>query len=277
MVIAHILGDFYLQCDKWVDDKKISGWRSKKLYCHSALVAVLTYVFSGIWMAFWIIPVIFLSHALIDLLKVYLDKKIEKCPITYILDQGLHLAVLVIVAYLAGSFYGPHSTFLIPEFLSSPVLLLVITAYLLIITPAGFLIRDILSPYREIVRKKEEGEGNKKKEEEKKLSGELNSAADSNNLDNAGKLIGYLERILVLTFILINQYAAMGFLITAKSIFRFREDRTYLVEYYLLGTFLSIAVVLLIGLAVVFASDIFWPNGAEELCISFKSIYLAIP
>jgi hypothetical protein len=269
MVIAHILGDFYLQCDKWVDDKKTSGWRSKKLYCHSALVAVLTYVFSGIWIALWIIPVIFFSHALIDLLKLYLDERIEKCPLTYILDQGLHLAVLVITAYLAGIIYGPYSTFLIPEFLSNPALLLVIIAYLLIITPSGFFIRDILSPYREIVRRKEE--------EDKKLSGEQNSAADSNNLDNAGKLIGYLERILVLTFVLIGQYAAIGFLITAKSIFRFREDRTYLVEYYLLGTFLSIAVVLLIGLAVVFASDIFWPNGAIELYNSFKSVFSGIP
>lgn len=263
MVIAHILGDFYLQCDKWVDDKRASGWRSKKLYCHSALVAVLTYVFSGIWMAFWIIPVIFFSHALIDLLKVYLDKKNEKCPLTYILDQGLHIAVLVITAYLAGIIYKTDLFASIPEFLSNPALLLAITAYLLIITPAGFLIKDILSPIRDQVTEKESGSTGNKEE--------------CNNLDNAGKMIGYLERILVLTFILINQYAAIGFLITAKSIFRFREDRTYLVEYYLLGTFLSIAVVLLIGLAVVFASGIFWPSGANELCISFRSAYLGIP
>ncbi|EHQ35538.1 DUF3307 domain-containing protein [Methanoplanus limicola] len=46
MFIAHLLGDFYLQKDEWVEDKRENIWRSKKLYIHSFLVAALTYPFS---------------------------------------------------------------------------------------------------------------------------------------------------------------------------------------------------------------------------------------
>ena len=40
------------------------------------------------------------------------------------------------------------------------------------------------------------------------------------SMKNAGALIGNLERILTLTFVMIGQYEAVGFIIAAKSLLR---------------------------------------------------------
>src|SRR5690606_22226270 len=55
-------------------------------------------------------------------------------------------------------------------------------------------------------------------------------------LASAGKWIGICERILILTFVLMGQYAAIGFLMTAKSILRFseKEANTQLKTEYVL-------------------------------------------
>lgn len=44
-------------------------------------------------------------------------------------------------------------------------------------------------------------------------------------LYKAGRWIGILERLLVFVFVLLGQYAAIGFLLAAKSIFRFGDLR----------------------------------------------------
>ena len=47
--------------------------------------------------------------------------------------------------------------------------------------------------------------------------------ASSTSLESAGKYIGMLERIFVLVFILTGHWEGIGFLIAAKSIFRFGD------------------------------------------------------
>lgn len=73
----------------------------------------------------------------------------------------------------------------------------------------------------------------------------------NNNLiviDNmAGRKIGSIERLIMLMLIAMNQYAAMGLVLTAKSIARYdkiTKDERF-AEYYLLGTLLSTASVVL--------------------------------
>ncbi|MCL2133397.1 MAG: DUF3307 domain-containing protein, partial [Bacteroidales bacterium] len=73
-------------------------------------------------------------------------------------------------------------------------------------------------------------------------------------LEKAGRWIGYLERILILCFILLKYYEGIGFLLAAKSIFRFGEltkiqERAY-TEYILIGTLLSFTIALFIGLII---------------------------
>ena len=46
---------------------------------------------------------------------------------------------------------------------------------------------------------------------------------EDESLNNAGKYIGILERLLVYIFIITNHWEGVGFLIAAKSIFRFSD------------------------------------------------------
>ena len=64
-----------------------------------------------------------------------------------------------------------------------------------------------------------------------------------------GATIGILERILIVTFVLAGADAAIGLVIAAKTIARFRQldDRDF-AEYYLLGTLASVSVAILTAL-----------------------------
>ena len=75
----------------------------------------------------------------------------------------------------------------------------------------------------------------------------------SSSLVNAGAMIGYLERVLLLTFILIGQYTAVGFVLALKAAYRFKDTGDHpQSEYMLMGTFLSLAITLAVGLAAKF-------------------------
>ena len=72
------------------------------------------------------------------------------------------------------------------------------------------------------------------------------------SLTNAGKYIGILERLFVFTFIVTGNWDAIGFLLAAKSVFRFGDlkeskDRK-LTEYMLIGTLLSFGFAILTGI-----------------------------
>jgi hypothetical protein len=60
---------------------------------------------------------------------------------------------------------------------------------------------------------------------------------------DGGRIIGQLERAMIYLFVLVGQPAAIGFLIAAKSVFRFGElsDRANRMEaeYILIGTLYS--------------------------------------
>jgi hypothetical protein len=78
-------------------------------------------------------------------------------------------------------------------------------------------------------------------------------STEQRGLENGGKLIGQLERTLILLFILSAQPAGVGFLIAAKSILRFGElkdnDARMEAEYIIIGTMLSFTWALGIALA----------------------------
>jgi hypothetical protein len=64
-----------------------------------------------------------------------------------------------------------------------------------------------------------------------------------------GAAIGILERALIVVFVLTGTEAAIGFVVAAKTLARFRQldDRDF-AEYYLLGTLASVAVAIVTGL-----------------------------
>lgn len=63
-----------------------------------------------------------------------------------------------------------------------------------------------------------------------------------------GRTIGILERGLALTLVLLGQYGALGLVVAAKSLARFKalEDRDF-AEYFLIGTLASLLLAVLVG------------------------------
>ena len=78
----------------------------------------------------------------------------------------------------------------------------------------------------------------------------------TNELQNAGMYIGWLERFLVMTALLLQSPATIGLILTAKSIARYPEFKSeHFAEYFLIGTLLSISVAIAGG--VVLAKALF--------------------
>jgi hypothetical protein len=66
-----------------------------------------------------------------------------------------------------------------------------------------------------------------------------------------GRAIGSLERAIALTLVLLGEYGALGLIVAAKALARFKalEDREF-AEYFLIGTLASLLLALLVGVAV---------------------------
>lgn len=172
---------------------------------------------------FWIpVLVIILSHYVIDLAKVYLQKP-ERRIFWFACDQFMHLLVLTAV------WLSWERADINLDNLATEKSLIIVTAAVFLTAPSSVIIKTVINQWTPDT-----------------------FYTVSSSLPDAGKFIGYLERLLVLTFILYNHWEAVGFLLAAKSVFRFgnlkeSHDRK-LTEYVLIGTLLSFAIALAISL-----------------------------
>lgn len=79
----------------------------------------------------------------------------------------------------------------------------------------------------------------------------------SDGLPRAGAIIGILERIFVLTLVLMGQYTSIALVLTAKSITRFEDlKQRKFAEYYLIGTLSSILFSMFIGILAKWLLDV---------------------
>lgn len=222
LLLAHLAGDFLLQPDRWVTEKEVKKHRSPTLYLHVLLHGGLTWLL--VWdISFWLPAlIIVITHYIIDLSKVTFQKPGNRIS-WFVADQLLHILVLAVIVYL---WVKPD---LSPEHFPTAQVLIVCTAAILLTSPSSVVIKTIISQW---------------------TPDTFYSLATS--LPDAGKIIGFLERLLVLTFILINHWEAVGFLLAAKSVFRFgnlkeSHDRK-LTEYVLIGTLLSFGIAIAVSL-----------------------------
>lgn len=228
LIAAHLIGDFILQTDSICQMKysTLRHERTRALIIHGLIQALLAYVFVGQWLN-WILPtIIAFSHIIIDAIKVELRKN---GLIALLVDQAAHYMVLFAIwwfMYLkSGLWSGYVNTFM------SLNAWMVLTSYVAVLTPTSILIKTFIEYERWAPM-----------------------IMTTHGLPNAGKWIGYLERILILTFIYTNNVEGVGFLLAAKSVFRFgelnRAKDLKITEYVLIGTFASFAIAILIGFAV---------------------------
>lgn len=93
---------------------------------------------------------------------------------------------------------------------------------------------------------------------------------DYNGLPSGGKVIGLLERSILYLLLLLNAPTSVGFLITAKTLFRFGEITTagnnrQQVEYILIGTFLSFFIGILCAVLAMLFAQPFMPAHSFKI------------
>ncbi|MGF6991150.1 hypothetical protein M2145_000031 [Lachnospiraceae bacterium PF1-21] len=232
LICGHMIGDFYLQSEKMArkKDEKYSGVCIHGL-CYGAVLLLMSLVIKSREVIIYT-SVAVVMHFIIDSLKYLYIKniKVKSQRVTkniFIIDQSIHLLSLLIIAFLFARGGGQVMCAfdVITEYFSliktSPQhVFLWVTILLIVHKPANVFIGQILAGY-----KPSEAEDVQMQTSDKR----------------AGRYIGSLERIIMVILMSVGQYAAMGLVLTAKSIARYdriTKDSAFS-EYYLLGTLLS--------------------------------------
>lgn len=231
LLCAHIVADFYLQSHKMCMHKMQlqtgHGWMCQ--IGHAFMHGLLAYIFVLDWTN-WLLPLlVFVSHLIIDILKDICLSKIQYKPndvrsnwecVLFVIDQALHILVI----WMLLKYVDIAANTAICNILDTKIMSYVV-AYLIVVKPTSILIGKFTQRWQTVL-------------------------LDSKGLHDAGMWIGYAERILALTFMLLGTYEALGFLIAAKSLLRFQETDTKRTEYVLIGTLLSFGVAVLLGVII---------------------------
>lgn len=222
LLIAHVVGDFLLQPGAWIAERRTKKAGSKFLYVHGLIHGALAMLALGDLHAWLPALVIAITHIIIDLLKAY---QAEKSARWFVIDQALHLLVLCLI-WLKTTGWNIWAD--LEQLRSDAHALAVVLAVLILIWPTGMFIGVFTSRW----------------------SGQID--ADGKGLAKAGQWIGILERLLILLFLLNELFEAIGFLLAAKSVFRFGDikmaaDRNH-TEYVMIGTLLSFGAAIITGM-----------------------------
>ncbi|WP_433765923.1 DUF3307 domain-containing protein [Flavobacterium ginsenosidimutans] len=224
LLLAHLLGDFIWQPNSWVADKETKKHKSVYLYAHILLHGVLATVLVGEISFIPYAILIAVTHGIVDLIKLNFQKAKTKRT-WFVVDQIAHILILIGVVLL-------YQNKTIVNFWSNNEFWILITGFLLVTKPSSIFIKTIISIW----------------------SPENQISQKDNSLASAGNYIGILERLLVVCFILTAHFEAIGFLLAAKSIFRFGDlkeakDRK-LTEYVMIGTLISFGIAIIVGLSI---------------------------
>ncbi|MGV9002898.1 DUF3307 domain-containing protein [Flavobacterium sp.] len=227
LFLSHIIGDFILQPTKWVKDKEEKKLKSVYFYLHIILhfllsiilVAEINFIIYAFTLA--------LFHGLIDYAKLNFQN-VKTTRLWFLLDQTFHLLSILIVALIYLKIKIDFSIF-------DTIFWVVFTAIVFLTKPTSIIIKAVISIWTP-----------------------ENKDKTDDSLQNAGNFIGILERLFIFYFVVTNHIEAVGFLLAAKSIFRFGDlkeakDRK-LTEYVLIGTLLSFAVAFLTAVIVNYLS-----------------------
>lgn len=225
LILAHLLGDFILQPNSWVADKENRKLKSKYLYFHVLIHTLLSFILLWNIQLWWVAVLTGITHYIIDALKLSFQN-IKTKKRWFFIDQLLHILVIAGISFYFNEFNL--------DFIEDQGFLKIFIAALFLTTPASVFIKILLSSWTPV-------------------SEELNKL-QTESLKSAGKYIGILERLLVFTFILVNHWEGVGFMVAAKSVFRFSDlaqaKQRKLTEYVLIGTLLSFGMAVLTGILI---------------------------
>ncbi|AXJ13075.1 DUF3307 domain-containing protein [Streptococcus pluranimalium] len=214
LLICHFFADFHLQSQE-VADKK--GQDRRFLLRHLVGVALLLLLTAFLqYRIWWILVLIFLSHALLDFFKEKIAELLHlNRQKSFLLDQTLHLVIIILLSKFTTDM--PFPVWIDPNWLNRILFLVLITK------PTNIAFRIFFQKYQP--------------EEDNKMD----------TIPGAGAAIGFLERIIIGICILFGQFTSIGLVFTAKSIARYNKisENPAFAEYYLIGSLFSILSVLI--------------------------------
>ncbi|HWZ96900.1 MAG TPA: DUF3307 domain-containing protein [Candidatus Dormibacteraeota bacterium] len=237
--LAHLLSDFVLQSPRLVEQKrrgKVSGYLlhgATHYFVTLLLVAFLVKASALSARTYLVLLVLVVVHLLLDAAKLRLTASglVYDGAFAYVSDQIIHFLTIVFAAWLLAPGFAIGQLFALAGLARSiqTKWLAVPVVYVAIVFGGGYLIRDLTRTM---------AEGLKNQSPHK----------TSEQLQNAGLYIGWLERFLVITALLLHSPATVGLILTAKSIARYPEFKSErFAEYFLIGTLLSISIAILGG------------------------------
>lgn len=232
LFLAHIVGDFFLQFSPWLKHKAAYKLRSWFFYVHGCIHFLLIMLFVGkvdFWMSAFIVASV---HLVVDGIKLQFQQT-ATARFWFFADQLMHVLVLLIV-------WGWSEKMVIDwQFFSKPEMLMPFTGIAFLLYPTSFIIKMVIAKWHP-VKDIEDAET------------DLIIVDEKISLESAGKLIGMLERVLVFIFIYMGKWEGVGFLLAAKSVFRFGDLKDAhsmkLTEYVLIGTLLSFGIAIVTGI-----------------------------
>lgn len=264
MLLGHVLSDFYFQTDELAEEKEKSY---KAVLFHSVLYS---FGFAAVFCiccfhrdnSFWNnLPLVILAsvfHFIIDSLKFVfkaiinednkgsLVSNLRKKPIIdklyeytknhnisgwiLAIDQIAHITTLLVTYYLCGTGICTNR-FVSQEYEHLPYLpIIIILGIFCLLKPVSiFISRTAL--------------WNQKGEKDDVQPATIKT----------GKIIGYLERLVIFFLVIYNHIEVIGFVLAAKSLARYKElEERKKAEYFLIGTLISVvsvfAITMLLGL-----------------------------
>ena len=238
LYLAHLLTDFVLQPDQMVTRKKRGAalaYVEHGAIHFSSAALFLGFAIPGlaVRMGFYgLILALTVVHLGIDWLKLRLVSSdvLEDGAATFLGDQAIHTLTVFLTAWLIAR--PPFLTLLakiqwFQSVIEKP--LFVVVVYIAVMFGGGYVVRSLTKPLTK---------------QDMSVLGET-----TNEMQNAGMYIGWLERFVVLTALVLQSPATVGLILTAKSIARYPEMKSVrFAEYFLIGTLLSMSLGIIGGI-----------------------------
>lgn len=222
LLLSQLLADFVFLTNSMDANKKSF---SKSMLLHIGIVFFITIILS---FSLKIAAALAFLHWIIDSIKYGLLKIFpKKIAILFFVGQILHILSILIIWAISEDIL-PQLSKAMAVVLTNYQINLLIIGYVMVIWPIAYVMKFVLDGIDK-----------------------TNKGTDNKKLEHGGKLIGMFERIIILTFVYLNKYEAIGFLITGKSIIRFAQKEEGLrSEYVLVGTMMSYALSIMIGVII---------------------------
>ena len=228
LISIHLLADFLFQTSIY-SEKKRKILKPLLLHCFIyfiIFIAILSAIFEvkKIILFSFIISAL---HFLINLIKNKLEKIFPQRRLQLLFfsfNQLIHFVTIIGFYYILNLENFTSQLYIdLKDCEHFKTFILYIMVFSIILDPASVLIRKLFIS----------------------ISPKIYPKAYSDEL-KAGNIIGKLERTIIAILLLNNQFGLIGFVLTAKSIARFKqmEDKNF-AEKYLIGTLISFLIVLI--------------------------------